>query len=174
MAHNNSLVLMLGDKAGLGVVTPVDGLTLLHRMLEGSGASHLAEVSSMRPFPQVMVMTFCLSWSHMTSRCMQPIATPFLFGRMLRGLESVPRVFLHMAAATSWPEALAIEAVDTRQHKRIDVAGDSLGLAHGFDDIITNVRSRVHAILGPEVRFSQMQWCMAGLMHMSPVHKASC
>lgn len=44
MAHSNAMVLMRVDKAGLGVVMPMHGLTVLQSVLEGSAVSQLAEV----------------------------------------------------------------------------------------------------------------------------------
>jgi hypothetical protein len=102
-----------------------------------NGSVQLAHVSALNRVLR------CGSWGTHTKPCspftiyLQTIASPFQFERLLHGVTPVPYVLTQVAKAAELPSGMAGSTIAAPAVSLVDVAGV--------------VRSRVHAMLGPEV-----------------------
>ena len=133
MAHRNASVRMRVEKSGVGLVVPTRGLAAIQSLL--SAWPHQPNVSDVASDLLSVLEPLCKQLAY----CMQVIASPFVFERLLHGLQPVPRVFAMVAEAgdasvngTSAPEAGA--------------------RPHESDEVTEQVQLRVDAFVGSSVR----------------------
>ena len=82
--------------------------------------------------------------------CLQAIASPFRFERLLHGLDPVPHIFSHVTAPTADDSNN-----DGKPSSDPFAAQQQPAAAVSLEDIVAEVRCRVHAALGPQVLDSQ-------------------
>lgn len=114
------------EKAGLGVVCPRAGLTALSGVLVAAGSGALPA----------------------------PIASPFAFDRLLRGLDPVPYIFTRVTEAPDeqGDSSHAARSISTHAHAAsAGAAGRLAAPAPSPAEVLANVRSRVVGALGAEV-----------------------
>ncbi len=152
MAHGNAAVLTRVERSGMGLVQPVRGLEALLAVLGSSATQPMPQVRSCAAIASRLCMgNRAFACTHDTTLCPmlhllpQTIASPFQFDRLLHNLDPVPYIFSHVAAP---PEDAQKEAAQPDIPPAVSAV---MARGPSAAEVAERVRSRVQALLGPEV-----------------------
>ncbi len=125
MAHHNRAALARVEKAGLGVLQPMQGLAVLRAVLHSSGRGALVE----------------------------SIASPFSFDRLLSGIDPVPHVFGRVTAAPEEDNVGGAEHYDSPPSMAHEDASSSTAMSAA--EVQEQVTDIVSGMLGAAVKPAQ-------------------